>query len=165
MIHYAFYAFEFGLLKIGYNDEAVILLDRVTQPEADHQPCPLTEKAFTQISEYLSGKRKVFDFPYILSGTPFQKQVWQALCDIPYGETRSYKQIAQAIGKPNACRAVGMANHCNPMMIVIPCHRVVGANGKLTGYAGGLEMKSALLALECRIKQDEHSANSTQQEV
>ena len=118
-----------------------------------------------QISEYLAGQRRVFDFPYILSGTPFQKQVWRALCDIPYGETRSYKQIAEAIGNPKACRAVGMANHCNPIMIVVPCHRVVGVSGKLTGYAGGLEMKSVLLALERKIIQDENSANSRQQEA
>ena len=148
MINYAFYPFKFGVLKIGYDAGAVVSLDRVTQPEADHLPCPLTEKAFAQITEYLTGQRKVFDFPYILSGTPFQKRVWQALCDIPYGETRSYKQIAEAVGNPKACRAVGMANHHNPMMIVVPCHRVVGANGKLAGYAGGLEMKSALLVLE-----------------
>lgn len=165
MIQYAFYPFEFGLLKIGYNDEAVISLNCVTQLGGDHRPCPLTEKAFAQISEYVIGQRRDFDFPYILSGTPFQKQVWRALCNIPYGETRSYKQIAEAIGNPNACRAVGMANHHNPMMIVVPCHRVVGVSGKLTGYAGGLEMKSALLALERRMRQDENLANRRQQEV
>ena len=165
MICYAFYPFEFGLLKIGYNDGAVISLDRVKHLNGIHRPCPLTEKVFVQIREYLAGQRRVFDFPYILSGTPFQKQVWRALCDIPYGETRSYKQIAEAIGNPKACRAVGMANHCNPIMIVVPCHRVVGANGKLAGYAGGLEMKSVLLALERKIIQDENSANSRQQEA
>lgn len=148
MTSYAFYPFAFGLLKIGCADGAVVSLDRVAQPDAGHSPCPLTEAAFAQIAEYLAGTRKSFDFPYALRGTPFQKKVWQALCDIPYGETRSYKQIAEAAGSPNACRAVGMANHCNPMMIVVPCHRVVGSNGKLTGYAGGLDMKSALLALE-----------------
>lgn len=148
MTSYAFYSFEFGFLKMGYADGTVVLLSRVMQPDAEHLPCPLTEKVFVQVLEYLAGQRKSFDFPYTLHGTPFQKKVWQALCDIPYGETRSYKQLAEVLGNPKACRAVGMANNRNPMMMVIPCHRVVGANGKLTGYAGGLEMKAALLALE-----------------
>ena len=81
-------------------------------------------------------------------GTVFQQQVWKALCDIPYGETRSYKQIAEAIGNPKAVRAVGMANNRNPLIIVVPCHRVVGANGKLVGYAAGIEKKEFLLKLE-----------------
>lgn len=148
MTQYAYYPFRFGLLKVGYADGAVVSLDRAAQPDGDHLPCPLTDAAFAQIGEYLAGGRKSFDFPYTLRGTPFQQRVWRALCDIPYGETRSYKQIAEAVGSPKACRAVGMANHRNPMMIVVPCHRVVGASGKLIGYAGGLEMKSALLALE-----------------
>ncbi len=150
MTQYAYYPFAFGVLKIGYAGEAVVSLDRTAQPGGDHSPCPVTDTAFAQISEYLAGARKRFDFPYTLTGTPFQQRVWRALCDIPYGKTCSYKQIAQAIGSPNACRAVGMANHRNPMMIVVPCHRVVGASGNLTGYAGGLAMKSALLALEQR---------------
>lgn len=148
MTTYAFYPFEFGVLKIGYCDGAVVSLQQVPKADAEHQPCPLTDQAFAQIAEYLAGQRKSFDFPYTLCGTPFQKKVWQALCAIPYGETRSYKQLAEAVENPKACRAVGMANNRNPMMIVVPCHRVVGTNGKLTGYAGGLEMKSALLKLE-----------------
>lgn len=152
MTEYAYYPFAFGLLKIGYADGAVVSLDRVTQPGLDHLPCPLTDSAFAQIDEYLAGRRKNFDFLYVLNGTPFQQKVWRALCDIPFGETRSYKQVAEAVGSPNACRAVGMANHRNPMMIVVPCHRVVGASGSLTGYAGGLDMKSALLALEQKVE-------------
>lgn len=148
MTHNAYYPFKFGVLKIGYADGAVVSLGRVTHPGNDHAPCPLTDAAFAQIADYLAGQRKSFNFPYTLHGTPFQQKVWQALCGIPYGETRSYKQIAEAVGSPNACRAVGMANHRNPMMIVVPCHRVVGAGGGLTGYAGGLDMKAALLALE-----------------
>ena len=85
-----------------------------------------------------------------MEGTPFQKKVWNALQNIPYGETRTYKQIAEEIGNPKACRAVGMANNKNPMIIVVPCHRVIGANGKLVGYGGGLEMKRALLDLESK---------------
>ena len=100
------------------------------------------------MSEYLIGKRKSFDLPLNPRGTVFQQQVWKALCDIPYGETRSYKQIAEAIGNPKAVRAVGMANNRNPVLIVVPCHRVIGANGKLVGYGAGIEKKEFLLKLE-----------------
>ncbi|HWP50293.1 MAG TPA: methylated-DNA--[protein]-cysteine S-methyltransferase [Clostridia bacterium] len=148
MTQYAYYPFEFGLMKIGYAGDAIVSLHRVSQAGDNHKPTLLTDRAFAQLADYLAGRRQGFDFVYTLSGTRFQKKVWQALCDIPYGETRSYKQIAQAVGSPNACRAVGMANHRNPMMIVVPCHRVVGASGSLTGYAGGLDMKAALLTLE-----------------
>ena len=105
---------------------------------------------FNQISEYLGGNRRKFTFPFKLSGTEFQKKVWMELCNIPYGQTRSYKDIAKAIGNPKACRAVGNANNKNPLIIVVPCHRVIGTNGKLTGYGAGLEMKEALLQLENR---------------
>ena len=108
----------------------------------------LLERASRQLEEYFAGKRKQFDLPLSLRGTEFQRQVWAALRDIPYGETRSYGQIAQAIGRPKAVRAVGMANHRNPISIIVPCHRVVGADGSLTGYGGGLENKKFLLALE-----------------
>ncbi len=108
----------------------------------------LLERASRQLEEYFAGKRKQFDLPLSLRGTEFQRQVWAALRDIPYGETRSYGQIAQAVGRPKAVRAVGMANHRNPISIIVPCHRVVGADGSLTGYGGGLENKKFLLALE-----------------
>lgn len=108
----------------------------------------LLERASRQLEEYFAGKRKQFDLPLSLRGTEFQRQVWAALGDIPYGETRSYGQIAQAVGRPKAVRAVGMANHRNPISIIVPCHRVVGADGSLTGYGGGLENKKFLLALE-----------------
>ena len=103
---------------------------------------------FRQLDEYFAGTRRRFDFPHRLHGTPFQEKVWAALRDIPYGETRSYKDIAEAIGHPKAFRAVGMANHANPICIAVPCHRVVGSNGSLTGYAGGVEKKRFLLELE-----------------
>lgn len=105
-----------------------------------------------QLSEYFSGKRKVFDVPLALEGTDFQMKVWKALLSIPYGETCSYKQIAEKVGCPKGCRAVGMANNKNPIGIIIPCHRVVGADGGLTGYAGGLNMKQKLLMLERKYK-------------
>ncbi len=144
----AIYPFPFGQLKIGYQDGAVTLLTRTEEPAADEGRTPLTDLAFQQISEYLNGQRRTFDFPYRLQGTPFQQKVWRALLDIPYGETRTYGEVAAAVGSPKACRAVGMANHQNPIMIAVPCHRVVGASGKLVGYRSGLEMKEALLQLE-----------------
>jgi methylated-DNA-[protein]-cysteine S-methyltransferase len=101
-----------------------------------------------QLSEYFEGKRTSFDIPLDVEGTAFQKAVWSELLRIPYGETRSYGDIAEAIGKPGAARAVGMANHDNPIAVVIPCHRVVGKDGSLTGYAGGLHLKAQLLSIE-----------------
>ncbi|MBP8221372.1 MAG: methylated-DNA--[protein]-cysteine S-methyltransferase, partial [Aeromonadaceae bacterium] len=98
---------------------------------------------------YFAGRLQRFTLPLAAHGTAFQQAVWQALCDIPYGETRSYGDIARAIGKPAAVRAVGAANGRNPLSIIVPCHRVIGQNGSLTGYAGGLPIKQQLLALEC----------------
>ncbi|MGI6606760.1 MAG: methylated-DNA--[protein]-cysteine S-methyltransferase [Peptococcia bacterium] len=108
----------------------------------------LIDCAALQLYEYLAGKRRQFNVPLAPTGTPFQKLIWQALQTIPYGETRSYRQIAEQVGKPGASRAVGMANHHNPVAIIIPCHRVIGSNGALVGYAGGLALKKYLLALE-----------------
>ena len=101
-----------------------------------------------QLQEYFDGERMAFDLPLDIEGTPFQLAVWKELQNIPYGETRTYGEIARQIGKPGAARAVGMANHENPVAIVIPCHRVVGSDGSLTGYAGGLDLKKKLLELE-----------------
>ena len=111
-------------------------------------PTPLLAEAQRQLEEYFAGARTSFDLPLAPHGTSFQQAVWGALLDIPYGETRSYGQIAAAVGRPKASRAVGGACHCNPIAIIVPCHRVVGASGSLTGYAGGLDLKAALLALE-----------------
>lgn len=101
-----------------------------------------------QFRAYFAGRLQRFTLPLAAVGTPFQRTVWQALCDIPYGETRSYRDIALAIGKPTAMRAVGAANGRNPLSIIVPCHRVIGKDGSLTGYAGGLPIKQALLRLE-----------------
>jgi len=106
------------------------------------------EAAARQLDAYFAGRSKKFDLPLGLDGTPFQRLVWSALLDIPYGETRSYAQLAAAIGKPSATRAVGAANGRNPIAIVVPCHRVIGANGSLTGFGGGLERKKFLLTFE-----------------
>jgi len=108
----------------------------------------LIKQCFQQIDEYLKGKRKVFDIPLYIEGTEFQKKVWHELLNIPYGKTRSYQDIAIAINNIKALRAVGHANNKNKLPIIIPCHRVIGKNGKLVGYAGGLEIKEKLLELE-----------------
>lgn len=106
------------------------------------------QQASKQLEEYFAGRRKKFTVEIEAKGTAFQQQVWEALRQIPYGETRTYGQIAQKIGNVNASRAVGMANNKNPIPIIIPCHRVIGSNGKLIGYAGGLDIKEKLLEIE-----------------
>jgi methylated-DNA-[protein]-cysteine S-methyltransferase len=109
---------------------------------------PVLLEAEKQLTEYFDGRRRIFSLDLDFSGTDFQKKVWRALLEIPWGETRTYSQIAEKIGNPKAVRAVGAANGKNPISIVAPCHRVIGASGKLTGYAGGLENKALLLRLE-----------------
>jgi len=112
------------------------------------QETELLKEAVKQLNDYLHGKCRSFSLPLAPSGTEFMKGVWKCLCNIPYGKTKSYKEIAEEVGNPKACRAVGLANNTNPIPIFIPCHRVIGANGKLTGYRGGLEIKQQLLELE-----------------
>lgn len=120
-----------------------------TQPQkALLQTTELLSMATIQLDEYFQGKRTTFSLPFKLTGTPFQLAVWKELQNIPYGQTTSYKEIAQKINKPKAYRAVGMANNKNPLPIIIPCHRVIGSNGKLIGYTGGLKLKNYLLELE-----------------
>lgn len=114
----------------------------------DIKETELISKAAAQLREYFDGKRKEFNIKLNPQGTEFQRKVWQALLQIPYGETRSYKDIAIAIGNKNACRAVGMANNKNPIMCIIPCHRVIGADGSLVGYGAGINIKEKLLNLE-----------------
>ncbi len=152
----AIYPFPFGQLKIGYEGGAVTLLKRTDEPAGCEGRTPLTDLAFGQISEYLEGRRREFDFPYLRRGTEFQQKVWRALCAIPYGETRTYGEIAAAVGNPRAARAVGMANHENKILIAVPCHRVIGADGSLVGYGSGLDMKQALLRLEKETVQREN---------
>ena len=144
-----------GLIRIGYEGEALCELDRVEEQTDKAEESAFSREVFRQLEEYLHGERKEFALAVEAKGTPFQKKVWQALCEIPYGETRSYQEIAARVGNEKACRAVGMANHRNPVGIVVPCHRVIGKNGKLTGYAGGVDMKEALLALEKKYKETE----------
>jgi methylated-DNA-[protein]-cysteine S-methyltransferase len=110
----------------------------------------LIKKAAAQLAEYFDGKRKKFELPLALQGTDFQVLAWKALQTIPFGKTCSYRDIAEKIGRPKACRAVGMANNRNPVVIIVPCHRVIGQDGDLTGYGGGLPVKRFLLELEAK---------------
>ncbi len=109
---------------------------------------PLLREAARQIDQYLAGERRAFSLPYALTGTPFQREVWEALASIPYGETITYAELARRLGRPKAVRAVGRACGQNPLSLILPCHRVMGARGRLTGYAGGVEIKERLLQLE-----------------
>ena len=118
--------------------------------DTTEQATPLLRQAAAELQQYLSGKRQQFTVPLDPAGSEFFRRAWQALIAIPYGETRSYQQIAARVGNANACRAVGLANNRNPLPIFIPCHRVIGANQKLTGYRGGLPLKQTLLELEQR---------------
>jgi methylated-DNA-[protein]-cysteine S-methyltransferase len=139
-------ASDAGLAAILWPDDDPARVRFGVPVEDDAHPVLLeTER---QLREYFEGRRKVFDLKLDFNGTEFQRQVWSALLTIPYGETRSYAQIARQIGKPDAVRAVGAANGKNPISIVAPCHRVIGSTGKLTGFAGGLQTKAFLLALE-----------------
>ena len=121
------------------------------EPVSENKNHPVLLEAERQLKDYFNGKRKTFSLVLDFKGTAFQKQVWAALLTIPFGETRSYGQIAKQIGNPKAVRAVGAANGKNPISIIAPCHRVIGSTGKLTGFAGGLETKAHLLSIE---KQD-----------
>lgn len=118
------------------------------EPDGEWSVTPLLRMAEVQISEYLAGKRKAFTVPLALKGNEFSMKVWKEMAEIPYGEVRTYGELALAIGRPGAARAIGQACNRNPVPIIVPCHRVVGAGGKLTGYAGGLALKERLLELE-----------------
>lgn len=144
----AIYRSPVGALQLEYEDGEVVSLRKAEEDAAESEENALTALVFRQLDEYFAGTRRSFDFPCRAQGTPFQRKVWAALRDIPYGETRTYVDIARTIGQPKAARAVGMANNRNPIYIATPCHRVIGADGSLVGYGGGLAMKAALLELE-----------------
>jgi methylated-DNA-[protein]-cysteine S-methyltransferase len=145
-----------GLLKLVANDLALVaILWENDDPKrvrlgslVEDVEHPILCLAEQQLGEYFAGARKSFDLPLDFAGTPFQKKVWSELLNIPFGQTRTYGQIANSIGKPRAFRAVGAANGKNPISIVAPCHRVIGKDGSLTGFAGGLEAKECLLGIE-----------------
>ena len=148
MPRYSLYDCPLGTMVIGHEGERILSVKLSSNPDFPNYPSAVADQAAAQLLEYFAGRRKTFDFPIQPEGTPFQKSVWQALQKIPYGQTRSYGQIAAMIGKPKAARAVGQAANLNPLWIIIPCHRMVGKNHELIGYAGGLEIKKALLDLE-----------------
>lgn len=148
MFYFCKYQFENISLYLVATETHLINI-QFTQPQkALLQTTELLSMATIQLDEYFQGKRTTFSLPFKLTGMPFQLAVWKELQNIPYGKTTSYKEIAQKINKPKAYRAVGMANNKNPLPIIIPCHRVIGSNGKLIGYAGGLKLKNYLLELE-----------------
>lgn len=147
MIYYDYLDTQLGILEIVFDEEYILGVGFVNQKQKA-SPSTLSKQAVKELGEYFEGKRKTFSLPLNMQGTEFQKQVWKALQDIPYGQTCSYKDIAVKIGKPNASRAVGQANNKNPLSILVPCHRVIGALGNLVGYGGGLNRKEWLLEME-----------------
>jgi len=156
MKYYWLYEYPVGPVGIAEEDGRIVYVffadksDKGVPNNYDERETPLIRKAAGQLGEYFAGSRKEFDLPLEFKGTVFQKKVWAALMNIPYGETRSYSGIARECGNPKATRAVGMANNRNPIVIICPCHRVVGKDGSLTGYGGGLDNKEYLLKLECK---------------
>ena len=155
-MNYMIYHFEIGDMIIGEENEKIVLIEFLKDIKVKRKIINSSKKietkeikkAYIELKEYFEGGRKVFDIPIKLNGTDFQKKVWEELLKIPYGETKSYLDIAKSIGNPKACRAVGMANNKNKIIIIVPCHRVIGSNKKLVGYAGGLDVKEKLLNLE-----------------
>jgi methylated-DNA-[protein]-cysteine S-methyltransferase len=147
-----YYNTKIGRISIEENGTSITKLDFISKDVQEDiiekNETVLLKQAINELNEYLDGNRSSFDLPLEPKGTEFQKKVWNALKEIPYGETRSYGEIAKIIGNEKASRAVGMANNKNPIAIIVPCHRVIGANGKLVGYAGGLDLKGKLLELE-----------------
>ena len=149
-ITFSIYHSSFGPVTIGASNSGIRTLQfgEKAPVGVNQNRTSISDTAAHELDEYLLGKRKYFDVPIVYEGTPFQIQVWKELLKIPYGETRSYKQIAESIGNPKGARAIGMANNKNKLMVLIPCHRVIGANGALVGYAGGIGIKEKLLKLE-----------------
>ena len=145
---FSFYQTALGMIKIGCSCGEVNRIQFVTASGEPSCPTALSDLAAAQITEYFALKRRDFDFPMQPAGTPFQLAVLEAIRRIPYGETRTYQQIAASIGNPGAARAVGAACGRNPILIAIPCHRVVGCHNRLTGYAAGIARKQSLLKLE-----------------
>ena len=147
-----YYQTKIGRIKIAQEGDAIVEINVTDSEEKSERETPLIKKTIKELEEYFEGKRKIFDIPISIKGTEFQEKVWEALLKIPYGETKSYEDIAKMVGCPKGARAVGMANHNNKIIIIIPCHRVIGKNGKLVGYAGGLPVKEKLLQIESNYK-------------
>ena len=145
-----FYEFPVGTVGIAEQGGAItnVFFGSGLPSSCEKKETALIQKAAGQLREYFNKERREFDLPLLLEGTTFQLSVWGALCRIPFGQTRSYKEIAVMVGNEKACRAVGLANNRNPVSIIVPCHRVIGQDGSLTGYGGGLPAKQLLLDLE-----------------
>ena len=148
MLHRMLFRSPVGPLTLLGTEEALTRIIFGNAWKDAEGPVPVLEQAVRELEEYFAGNRREFTVPLSPEGTEFQKKVWAALEEIPYGTTASYKDIAVRVGKPGAAIAVGQANSRNPIPIIIPCHRVIGANGKLVGYTGGMHIKEALLAVE-----------------
>ena len=146
-----YYEASAGIIKIVCDENYVLNVDFSDEKRENDKDSKVLDNALKQMDEYFNGKRKKFDLPLYFNGTDFQKSVWKALTEIPYGETVSYQDIARKINNEKAVRAVGGANNKNKIMIMVPCHRVIGKNGKLVGFAGGLDKKEFLLAHEKEI--------------
>ena len=146
------YADDDHLLALTYADNHKKTVKRLQLNDAVKKPSPVIQNTVDQLKEYFAGQRRDFDVPVKLCGTEFQKQAWQELRHIPFGQTVSYAQQAQKLRRPKAVRAVGTANGNNPISIILPCHRVIGTNGSMTGYAGRVEVKETLLTLEQSIE-------------
>ena len=144
----AYYQSPVGLLEVQVTEGGVRALNFVLEKQFQESKNPYIQLVFKQLDEYFKGERKVFDMPFDMEGTDFQKRVWLELLKIPFGKTKSYMDIAKALGDVKAIRAVGTANGSNKIAIIVPCHRVIGSDGSLTGYAGGLERKKWLLDFE-----------------
>ncbi len=151
---FTYYDSPLGTVTLQANEQGLLGVwfeTHTTKPEdlgIQEDSFPIFQSVKDQFDRYFAGEAIQFDVPIAAKGTPFQQSVWHALTTIPYGETWSYAQLADAIGNPKAVRAVGLANGKNPVSVIVPCHRVIGKNGKLTGYAGGVERKQRLLAIE-----------------
>ncbi len=146
--YYAYHESPIGLVEIGGTATHVLSLNFVENRRAAFEPHPTVLEAVRQVAEYFSGERRTFELDLALHGTAFQERVWRQLLTVPYGQAATYQDIAHALGKPKAVRAVGAANGQNPISIIVPCHRIIGSDGKLVGYGGGLWRKEWLLRHE-----------------
>ncbi|MCP8968889.1 methylated-DNA--[protein]-cysteine S-methyltransferase [Ectobacillus ponti] len=146
-MYQSYYKSELGWIEIKGTESGIAAVEFVENPGTE-QFHPIVEQAKTELDEYFKKQRTAFTVPLCAAGTPFQKQAWDALCTVPFGETASYADMAVKVGNPKAVRAIGGANNKNPISIIVPCHRIIGKNGKLVGYGGGLWRKEWLLKHE-----------------
>ena len=147
-VYYAYCESEIGLIEVGGTETEILTVEFVEQRRSEYESRELVREGIRQIDEYMRGQRREFELPLGLHGTEFQRQVWRQVLGVPYGQAASYQDIADAIGNPKAVRAVGAANGKNPLPLIVPCHRIIGRDGRLVGYGGGLWRKEWLLRHE-----------------